>query len=233
MAKLQRTPTRHAVSKSKPKSRKPAVAQARVAMGQKPKPKPSPHPPERVPVVRSSYAEAIATYERGLAAIQKKQYRLAADTLRSVITQFPDEKELHERVQLYLRVCDRHLTPVDTTARTPDEQVYAATLAVNEGSYDRAIELTSAALASNPDLGNAEYILSVALTLKGDLTPALTHLRKAIDLNPENRELARRDVDLDMLRRVEDARNLLASQGPNANRKDRRPANSRSRSGSR
>ena len=233
MAKLRRTPTRHAVSKSKPKSRKPVAAPARGTVGQKPKKRPAPPPPERVPQPRSTYAEAIATYERGLAAIQKKQYRVAADTLRSVVALFPEEKELHERVQLYLRVCDRHLTPADTTARTLDEQIYAATLAINEGSYDKAVELTTAALASNPELGNAEYILSVALTQKGDLPSALSHLKKAIDLNPENRELARRDVDLEPLRRLEEVRNLLAAQNSPSVRKERRPAVPRPRGGSR
>jgi tetratricopeptide (TPR) repeat protein len=233
MAKLRQSSTRHAVSKSKVKSKKPAAATARAKVGQKPKQRPAPPAPPRVPPPRSDYAEAIATYERGLAAIQKKQYRLAADTLRSVLERYPEEKELHERVTLYLRVCERHLTPADTTARTSEEQVYAATLAVNEGAYERAIELASAALAANADLGNAEYILAVALTLKGDMASATRHLKQSIDLNSENRELAKRDADLDALRRLEEVRSILAVQGSSASRRDRKPAPSRPRGGSR
>jgi tetratricopeptide (TPR) repeat protein len=251
MAKLRRTPTRRAVSKtstrravsrtstrravSKPKAkpRKPAAAPVRAKIGQKPKSRPASAVQQRVPPPRSTYAEAIATYERGLAAIQKKQYRIASDTLLSVLERFPEEKELHERVGLYLRVCKRHLDPVDTTARTPEEQVYAATLAVNAGTYDRAIELATGALKTNPEFGNAEYILSVALTLKGDIPSASAHLRRAIDLNPENRELARRDADLDALRRQEDVKTLLTTQSAHVARKDRKPAVSRPRGGSR
>ncbi len=230
MAKQRKAPTRRAVSKSRPKSRKPSAVAVRKKVGQKTKPRPAPPVASRVPPPRSTYAEAIATYERGLAAIQRRQYGLAADTLRSILELYPEEKELHERVKLYLRVCERHLEPVDRTARTPEEQVYAATLAVNEAAYDKAVELATTALGTNPDMGNAEYILAVALTLKGDLSPALRHLARAIELSPENRDLARRDADFDALRRTDEARSLLASPVSSTARRDRaRPINARTR----
>ena len=145
---------------------------------------------------------------------------------------YPDEKELHERVQLYLRVCERNLAPVDGTPRTPEEQVYAATLAVNAGAYDRATDLATGALTGNPNLDGAEYILAVALTLRGDIPGAIVHLRRAMDLNPENRDLARRDADLDALRRSEDGRSLLASQ-LTGGRHERKSSAARSKGNSR
>jgi hypothetical protein len=43
-------------------------------------------------------------------------------------------------------------------------------------------------------------MLGVAYAATGDAARALTHLRSAVDLNPENRFLATQDVDLDALR---------------------------------
>jgi tetratricopeptide (TPR) repeat protein len=189
MAKRSRTPTRRAVARKRPEPRKVAPTKTKSSVGQKTKQRSAPAPARQAPLPRTSYANAILAYEQGLAAIQKKQYRLAAETLRSVLELYPEEKELHERVRLYLRVCERQTDPVDSTARSPEEQVYAATLAVNAGSYDKAIELAADALRSNSDLDNAEYILAVALTLKGDLASAAVRLKQAIDLNHENREL--------------------------------------------
>ena len=52
----------------------------------------------------------------------------------------PRRRELHERVRLYLNVCDRHMTPRAASPSTPEERVFAATLAVNAGNYDEALE---------------------------------------------------------------------------------------------
>ena len=131
---------------------------------------PRPAPPPR----RSTYADAVLLYERGLQALQAKRYRDAADTLKRVIAEFPEEIELHERAQLYIRVCERQLAPLDATPKTPEEQVYAATLAINTGaarSGGRAADRR--APAADADNDAAEYMLGVALAAKGDQHGAL------------------------------------------------------------
>jgi len=46
--------------------------------------------------------------------------------------------------------------------------VYAATLALNAGAVDRAVALLNAALQQQGDNDAAEYMLGVALAVKGD-----------------------------------------------------------------
>ena len=157
-----------------------ARAQARAKPAPKAKPKAA-APPLR----RSTYADAVLLYERGLQALQAKRYREAADTLKRVIAEFPEEIELHERAQLYIRVCARHLAPPDATPKTPEEQVYAATIALNTGAVDRAVSLLTAALQQQADNDAAEYMLGVALATKGDQQGAMRHLARALELNPE------------------------------------------------
>ena len=67
--------------------------------------------------------EAVAIYERGLEALQRHEYQAAVDLLRSVLQRYPEEKELHERVRLYLKVCERHTTPHDAAPKTLDERL--------------------------------------------------------------------------------------------------------------
>jgi tetratricopeptide (TPR) repeat protein len=176
-----------------------------------------------LPPQRSTYAEAVSLYERGMQALQAKRYREAADTLKSVIARFPEEKELHERAHLYIRVCERQLTPLDSTPKTPEERVYAATLAINAGQVDRAIALLSAAIQQDSENDPAEYMLGVALSLKGDLGAALSHIKRALELNPENRELVRKEPDLDAVRQTEEIRAILAAP-PEPPKRERRPA---------
>jgi tetratricopeptide (TPR) repeat protein len=179
--------------------------------------------PPSPPPQRSTYADAVSLYERGMQALQAKRYREAAETLKAVIARFPEEKELHERAQLYIRVCERQLTPLDATPKTPEEQVYAATLAINTGQVDRAVALLTAAVQQDPENDPAEYMLGVAYSLKGDLASALTHIARALELNPDNRELVRKEPDLDALRQTDEIRAILAAP-PELPRKDRRPA---------
>jgi len=171
---------------------------------------------------RSTYADAVVLYERGLQALQGKRYRDAAEILKRVIAEFPEEKELHERAELYIRVCARQLTPPDATPKTPEEQVYAATLAVNAGAFDRAVALLTAALQQKKDNDSAEYMFGVVLAMKGDQHGALAHFARAVELNPDSRELLRKEPELEALRQTDELRALLAAS-PSSARKERRP----------
>src|SRR5262249_25494193 len=64
-------------------------------------------PASQRPQRRSTYFEAVAVYERGLEALQRHDYREARELLESVLRLYPEEKELHERVRLYLNICER------------------------------------------------------------------------------------------------------------------------------
>jgi len=217
--------------KSERKPRKPVAARpapkppvrAAVRPAPKPKPKaPAARPKTPAPPRRSTYADAVLLYERGLQALQAKRYREAADTLKRVIAEFPEEIELHERAQLYIRVCQRQLAPLDATPKTPEEQVYAATLALNAGAVDRAVSLLNAAIQQQADNDAAEYMLGVALAAKGDQQGSLRHLARALELNPDCRDSLRKEPELEALRETEALQALLAAAA-SAPRKDRRP----------
>jgi tetratricopeptide (TPR) repeat protein len=177
---------------------------------QRPKPKEQPSPrrpaagrpaPSRTspPARRTTYVEAVGLYERGLAALQAHDYGKAIALLQSVLTRFPEEKELHERVRLYLNICERQATRREVVPRTIEERLYAATLAVNGGRYDEALAHLRLVRDEDPDNDHALYMLAVAHAQRGDHAEAVAHLERSIALNPENRALARRDADLDPL----------------------------------
>lgn len=144
--------------------------------------------------------EAVAVYEQGVQALQRHRYREAEQLLESVLTRFPEERELHERVRLYLNVCRRQATPKEQAPDTVDQRLYAATLSINQGRYDDAIAHLRLVRDEDPDNDYALYMLAVAHAQRGEMAEAVAHLERSIALNPENRALARRDPDLDALR---------------------------------
>src|SRR5438046_2011873 len=119
---------------------------------------PASQPPQR----RTTYVEAVALYERGLQALQRREFTGAAALFESVLRQYPDEKELHERVRLYLNICQRQAIQREASPQTIDERLYAATLAINGGQYDQAIAHLRLVRDEDPDNDHALYMLAVA-----------------------------------------------------------------------
>lgn len=139
-------------------------------------------------------------YERGLQALQRRDFAASAEALRSVIERYPDERELLERARLYLKVCERELEPKEPAPKTADEWVAAATVAQNSGDEPAALRHLQRALTEDPRHDHAHYLMAVATAQRNDLSGALDHLRRAVSLNPENRSRARQDPDFDALR---------------------------------
>jgi tetratricopeptide (TPR) repeat protein len=184
-----------------------------------PEPAPAPPPAPRKP----GYYEALAMYENGVRALQRHDYPGAAIQFRTIMERYPEERELQERSHLYLRVCERETARRPATPQTPQERVYAATVALNAGDTSAALDHLTRALSDSPESDHAHYIMSVALASKGDSPKAIDHLRRAITLNPENRALARQDPDLEPLRSADEFRDLTdAPAGPGRGRARKR-----------
>jgi tetratricopeptide (TPR) repeat protein len=174
------------------------------------KPRREAPPPPPVPK-RTSYVEALATYERGIEALQRRDFTGAAELLRVVLDRYPDERELHERARLYLKVCERQTGPAPAPPRTVADRIYAATVALNAGKPEEAFNLLQGVLREEPDHDHAEYMMAVTQSARGDTDEALKHLRRAIELNAENRSLAAQEPEFDGLRDNEQFRQVLES----------------------
>ena len=183
-------------------------------------------PSAQGPSRRSTYIEAVAIYERGLDALQHHDYTGAFQLFESVLLKYPEEKELQERVRLYMNICRRHATREEPQPKTIDERLFASTLAINGGRYDEALSHLRLVRDEDPDNDHALYMLAVAHAQRGEHAEAIAHLERAIAMNPENRGLARNDPDLEPLRGDESFRAALeAPHGPRAER--RRPFRTR------
>lgn len=166
---------------------------------------------------RSTYVEAVGLYEKGVAALQQHEYGAALALFERILSAFPDERELHERVRLYLNICKRHAAPPVAAPQSVQERLYASTLALNGGRYDEAIAHLRLVRDEDPDNDHALYMLAVAHAQRGELAESIAHLERSIALNPENRGLARRDADLEPLH---DDEAFMAAVDPNVRRHD-------------
>jgi outer membrane protein assembly factor BamD (BamD/ComL family) len=183
--------------------------------------------PTKAPERRSTYVDAVALYEQGLERLQRHDYSGAAESLESVLRLYPEEKELHERVRLYLNICRKQGSNNQAVPQTIEERLYASTLALNGGRYDEAISHLRLVRDEDPDNDHALYMLAVAHAQRGELAEAMAHVERAIAMNPENRALARTDPDLDPLR-GDDAFTAALEAPPMMRPERRRPIRPRS-----
>jgi len=155
--------------------------------------------PAAPPFGPSSHDQAVEAFERGFQALQQRQFGKAAEFLGAVVNNFTDEKELQERARVYLAICERQVVR-ELKPRSFDDRLHAATVIVNRGAFDEALGLLRK--LENDDAGNdyVHYLLSVVYTAIGNAEQALAHLRKAIELAPENQFRATQDPDLEPLR---------------------------------
>ena len=200
-------PIKAAVSKPK------AIPPARKAHAPRVKPRPTvvakTAPAPIQPSGPSSHELAMERFERGFQALQQREFRRAGELLNSLVGDFPDEKELHDRVRVYLAVCRRQAPSEPSSPRTFDERVYAATVTINRGAYDEGLSLLQALEREAPAHDHVHYMLAVVHTLRGRPSEAVPHLERAIELNEQNRYLASQDADLELLREYDGVAPLL------------------------
>ena len=83
---------------------------------------------------------------------------------------------------------------------SPWEWYFGAAAHAERGAYDEAYEFAAQGLDDHPDHPSLHYNLACYAALAGRREPALEHLRRAVELDPQSREWAAEDPDLDPIR---------------------------------
>jgi tetratricopeptide (TPR) repeat protein len=90
--------------------------------------------------------------------------------------------------------------PASALPVSPYEHWYAAQPAYDAGDYARAVDIASEGLRDWPEHPSLHYQLACYQALAGDRDRAIEHLRIAYAGNPETREWAAGDEDLESVR---------------------------------
>ena len=146
-----------------------------------------------------AYEAAVKGYASALDLLRKGDFGRAKEQLRAVQAAAPNEPELADRAEIYLRVCDRRLAGEPDTP-SGGELYRQAVFLSNAGDSDAAIELLDRALAEDPASVESLYVRACAWALKGAADKAVRDLRQAISLDPKVRFQAVNDPDFEKIR---------------------------------
>src|ERR1039457_4904023 len=104
-------------------------------------------------------------------------------------------RDVAQRAQLHIAMCDRRLQQTTVSFGTAQECYNYGVALIKARNVAEARTHLEKALAIAPGSDHIHYALALAQALSGDLAAAHENLRRAIELQPRNRLIARHDAD--------------------------------------
>jgi len=105
------------------------------------------------------------------------------------------ERDVAQRARLHIAMCDRRLQQAAPTLQTAEENYNYAVALLNTRNGAEARQYLEKALEMEPEADYVHYAMALARAMGGDVAGAAEHLRRAIELEPRNRIIARQDAD--------------------------------------
>ena len=141
----------------------------------------------------SSAQTQLARFEAGMKLFHARRLQEARDHFK-VAAEGP-ERDVAQRARLNIAMCDRRLQETTVNLSSPEDYYNYGVALLNTRKVEEARCHLEKAVVLAPDADHIHYALALAQALSGDLVNAHEHLKRAIDLEPRNRILARQDAD--------------------------------------
>ena len=155
---------------------------------------------------KTEYEKALIAYNLAMKSFHNKDYGKAKEGLGSFAGDFPKEKELIDRVHIYLQICENRLNPPKDTEKTSEDYLRSGIFLMNQGLFAESLVSLEKARGKKPKNAKILYTMADVSCLKEDHDACLDFLKKAVELDSSMAVLAMNEQDFEPLK--EDARFL-------------------------
>jgi len=162
-------------------------------------PAPGPVPPAPDPL--QEYESAAKLFRAGNFKEAKKLFDQIGES---------PVREVAHAARLHSRMCEQRLGKPAVRLSTAEDYYNYGVALINQRNLEEARSQLLSALKISPEADHVHYALALCLGLKGDLEGSASSLRRAIELQPRNRVLARNDPDFMEISRRPPLNELLA-----------------------
>jgi tetratricopeptide (TPR) repeat protein len=139
-----------------------------------------------------------------------EDFEKAIRCFENLIAEHPEEPEIQERAKVLIHASEKKLQEKGRTVLRSSEDHYNVGVAdLNRREMASAIQHLEHALKLAPKADHVLYALAAANAIQGNRDEALNHLRQAIHFRSENRFLAARDADFELLYEDPDFKQLV------------------------
>jgi tetratricopeptide (TPR) repeat protein len=149
----------------------------------------------------------LGSFESAMKLFHARRFEQARELFTAAST--GPERDIAQRARLHIAMCDRRLQQVSVTLSSAEEYYNYGVALINTRNLLEARASLEKALEMAPDTDHIHYALALAQALSGDFTAAHSNLRRAIEIEPRNRTIARQDADFAPLANVHPFDTLL------------------------
>ena len=142
---------------------------------------------------RVTSEKQLAAFEAAMKLFHARKLREARDLFRTAAE--GPERDVAQRAQLHIAMCDRRLEQAQPTLRSAEDYYNYGIALLNTRNPSEARGHLEKALEISPNADHIHYALALAQALSGDPSGAYENLKRAIELDPRNRAIARQDAD--------------------------------------
>jgi tetratricopeptide (TPR) repeat protein len=135
----------------------------------------------------------LADFEAASKLFHSRKFREAHDLFLRAAE--GPERDVAHRARLHAAMCSQRFEHSEVRCDTVEDHYNYGIALLNARKMDEARSHLERALQMAPDSEHIHYALAGAHALTADSTGAYEHLKRAIELDPKNRLMARQDGD--------------------------------------
>jgi len=135
----------------------------------------------------------LSSFEAAMKLFHARKLREARELFVSAAS--GPERDVAQRARLHIAMCDRRLEQASVNLRSPEDYYNYGVALINTRNIAEARTHLEKALELAPEADHVHYALALAQALGGDQANAYANLKRAIELEPRNRIIARQDAD--------------------------------------
>lgn len=126
------------------------------------------------------YEKMLEAYGQAMKTFRKGDCAKAEELFKAFLEKYDSEKELVDRIQIYLSICESRQKKEMIPLKTFEDYYEFAVYKSNQGDFNQAIKLLEKAKTLDPKEGKAVYLLALTFCQIGELDKCLENLKDAV-----------------------------------------------------
>lgn len=148
---------------------------------------------------KNAYDKALTAYNQAMKLFHKGNFQKAVESLQAFLEKHSSEKELVDRVKIYLNICEKRLKNENIILKSFEDYYQFGVYKLNKHEFSEALKAFEKALEMHPKEGKVMYSIANVYHKMGQNDECLEFLMRAVKTDKFFSILARNELDFEDL----------------------------------